>query len=237
MTAPQDSERNGPAAADAAAGAGARGRGGRIPAGRRAVRFSPLYGRVVGGLKVLLPTVAVALVLVAVAWPLLNEGDRRFTDALTGADRRAAENLAVENARYSGIEEDGQPFSITAESMQQESVDSSTVALTEPKADILLSNGAWVAVTAKSGLLHRTKQVLELTEDVNLFHDSGYEFRTARAVLDLTAGSATGNTPVEGQGPFGYLEAEGFRVTERGDRVTLTGRSTVVIYPQAEGES
>jgi lipopolysaccharide export system protein LptC len=205
-------------------------RGSRIPLGQRSVRLNPFYGQIVGGLKVLLPTLAVAMVLLAAAWPLISEQDKRFVEALTGADRQAAENLAVKNPRYSGIEEDGQPFTITAESMQQESLESDLVDLVAPKADILLSNGAWVAVTAETGLLNRPAQVLELTDDVNLFHDLGYEFRTNQAILDLLAGTASGNLPIYGQGPFGFIEAEGFRVQDHGSRVALTGKSRVVIY-------
>lgn len=233
MTAPGDS--GSPETTGGAAQAGARGA--RIPLGQRSVRLNRFYGRFVGGLKVLLPTLAVTLMLLAAAWPIISEQEERFVEALTGADRRAAENLAVKNPRYAGIEEDGQPFTITAESMQQESLDSEFVDLVRPKADILLSNGTWVAVTAENGLLNRPAQVLELTDDVNLFHDLGYEFRTNQAVLDLMAGNASGDLPVYGQGPFGYLEGEGFRVRDRGARLALTGKSKVVIYPDQGGDS
>mgnify|MGYP003701286093 CR=1 FL=1 len=237
---PRDTDDGSPGPREATGGPtgeAARPRGARIPLGERSVQLNRFYGRFVGGLKVLLPTLAVALVLLAGAWPMISEQDQRFVEALTGADRRAAENLAVKNPRYSGLEEDGQPFTITAESMQQESIDAETVDLVRPKADILLSNGAWVAVTAENGMLNRPAQVLELRDDVNLFHDLGYEFRTNQAILDLLAGTATGYLPVTGQGPFGYLEAEGFRVLDRGARVALTGRSKVVIYPDRGDES
>lgn len=235
MAAPGDMD--GSAGAGAGAAPARRVPGTRIPLGRRHARFNPAYGRLVGSLKVLLPTVAVALVLLAAAWPFLSEENTRFANALTGADRRAAENLEVQSARYSGIEEDGQPFTVTAESMQQESVESDIVALDQPKADILLSNGAWVAVTALSGTFNQAEKVLHLTDDVNLFHDLGYEFRTQTAVLDLLGGSARGDAPVHGQGPFGYLEAEGFRVENRGAKIELRGQSKVVIYPDADGGS
>ncbi|MEQ8604979.1 MAG: LPS export ABC transporter periplasmic protein LptC [Marivibrio sp.] len=232
MTDRRDQEPTPPRSGAASPAAGAPPRGARIPLGRRATRLNPVYGRLVGWLKVLLPTVAVALVLLVAAWPLIVEQEARFADALSGADRRAAENLEVRNARYTGIEEDGQPFTVTAESMHQESVDATVVELVGPKADILLANGAWVAVTAANGTLNRAAQVLELTDDVNVFHDLGYEFRTQQAILDLVGGSAFGGLPVEGQGPFGYIEGEGFRVEGRGDRIKLTGKSKVVIYPE-----
>ena len=88
-------------------------------------------------------------------------------------------------------------------------------------------------MTATNGNFNRDDQLLELTGNVNLFHDSGYEFRTESAVFDLTAGDATGTEPVEGQGPFGHLKAEGFRIYNRGERVEFTGKSKLTINPKA----
>ena len=66
--------------------------------------------------------------------------------------------------------------------------------------------------------------------NVNLFHDLGYEFKSESATLDLMQGNAFGFDPIQGQGPFGYLEAEGFQLMNRGEQVQLTGKSRVIIY-------
>ena len=42
-----------------------------------------------------------------------------------------------------------------------------------------------------------------------------------------------GDEPVRGQGPFGTLEAEGFRILDRGKRLVLSGKSRLVLYPVA----
>ena len=96
-------------------------------------------------------------------------------------------------------------------------------ALTDP--ELFLSS-----VTAIEGEYNREAQLLLMKGGVNLFHDMGYEFQTESANLDLVQGEAFGNEPVFGQGPFGYLEAKGFRIINRGERVILTGQSKVIIY-------
>ncbi len=204
---------------------------------RERPRYSPLYGRFVGIAKVLLPTIATALIVIIVVWPELSEQENRFRLGPTRIDRSEAENLRMVNARFTGVDANTRPFTVTAESADQAKPGSERIVLTAPKADILLGNGAWIALTATSGAFNREKQILELTGNVNLFHDSGYEFQTESAVFDLTAGDATGTEPVTGQGPFGQLRAEGFRIYDRGARIEFTGKAKLTILPGAKDGS
>lgn len=204
-----------------------RGDGIPLSIGRR--RLNQSYGRMVGWLKVLLPTIAVVLVALVVIWPYLQEEGTRIVEDITDAGRLVTEHMEVSEAKYSGVSEDGQRYTITAETVQQESVDALMVAFTNPRADINLTDGSWALVTAETGTLDRENNVLELNTTVNLFHDQGYEFRTESATFDLMGGSAYGFDPVFGQGPFGYVEAEGFQALDRGTLVQLTGKAKVVI--------
>lgn len=204
---------------------------------RERPRYSPIYGRFVGIAKILLPTIATALIAVIVVWPELSEQESRFRLGPARIDRSEAENLRMVNARFTGVDASKRPFTVTADTAGQSNSKSADITLTAPKADILLSNGAWVALTANGGNFNREKQILELTGNVNLFHDSGYEFRTKSAVFDLTAGDATGVDPVEGQGPFGHLQAEGFRIYNRGERVEFTGKAKLTITPRSKKQS
>ena len=126
-----------------------------------------------------------------------------------------------------------QTFSITADIAKNLLNAEKSVELEMPKADISLDDGSWLVVTAKNGIYVRLNQTLTLNEQVNLFHDSGYEFRTETADIDLTTGTASGSMPIEGQGPFGRLKAEGFRLVDKGRTTYFTGKSKLTIYPGA----
>jgi len=199
---------------------------------RERPRYNPLYGRFVSITKVILPTIATAIIALIVVWPELNEQEDRFVLGPARIDRSEAENLRMVNARFTGSDATRRPYTITADTADQANAESAVIALDAPKADIALSNGAWVALTATSGSFDRNSQVLELNGGVNLYHDSGYEFRTDSAVFDLTAGDATGIEPVQGQGPFGQLQAEGFRIYNRGERVVFTGKAKLTLTPK-----
>jgi lipopolysaccharide export system protein LptC len=209
-------------------------RGYSIPLDIGKRRFNQSYGLLVGWLKLLLPTVALVLVIIAVFWAYFEDEGKIITDTLTRANDLVSEHLEVSQAKYTGLSDDGQRYTITAETVQQETVDAPHVLFVQPRADIHLDNGSWALVSANRGSLDRENQVLELTEAVNLFHDLGYEFRTESATLDLAAGSAYGFDPVEGQGPFGYVEADGFQIIDRGEIVQLTGKARIVIHDTHE---
>jgi lipopolysaccharide export system protein LptC len=204
---------------------------------RERPRYNPLYGRFVSVTKVLLPVIATALIALIVAWPELSEQNNRFSLGPARIDPAEAENLRMINARFIGVDATKRPYAVTADSADQVTAKSDEVTLVAPKADILLGNGAWVALTAQTGIFNREKQILELTGGVNLFHDSGYEFQTESIVVDLAAGDAIGTEPVRGQGPFGQLRAEGFRIYNRGERVEFLGKSKLVIRSTVKGKS
>ena len=140
------------------------------------------------------------------------------------------------NARYDGIDEQNRPFSVTADLATQDSADADIVDLELPKADITLEDGTWLAITAKTGRYRREAEIVELAGEVVLFHDEGFEVRTDAATVYLSEGDAEGILPVQGQGPAGELNAEGFQLINQGERIIFTGRSRLLLQPEADEE-
>jgi lipopolysaccharide export system protein LptC len=197
----------------------------------RSTRVSRRYGRFVGFMRVFLPTIAAALIVIVAMWPQFSDQQRRFSITPAKVDHRIVKNLTMVNGVYTGVDEKRRPYTVTSDSVSLASLKSPKISLTGPKADILMENGAWVAVTADAGKFHKETKKLDLIGNVSLFHDSGYEFRTQKISVDLAKGSAHGDTAVKGQGPFGSLESQGFRAHNRGERVVFTGKAKLVLYP------
>ncbi len=184
-------------------------------------------------MKFILPAVALALVVLVMAWPYLRSNDLRFRLNFAAMNANQTEDPSMVNPRYLGIDKDNQAFSITADLARKLTEEGANVELEMPKADIALEDGTWLVLTAENGVFKRLKNTLDLTGAVNLFHDSGFEFRTAKASIDLETGGAKGNVAVRGQGPFGDLRAEGFSLIEKGRTILFTGKSKLMIYPTA----
>lgn len=187
------------------------------------------YAVTITALKILLPAIAIALLILVAVWPhfLLDGG--RFEIAADESGDVGIDRLSMINPHFQGTDSRNRPFTVTAERAVQDLTDDDLILLAQPKADMTLEDGAWVALQAAQGFYRRGAETLRLAGGVDLFHDQGYEIHTPSAALDLNRGTAEGHEPVAAQGPFGELTAEGFRVAERGAIVEFIGRSRLLL--------
>lgn len=192
-------------------------------------RFRSRYSRFVTLMKYALPVVAGSVLLLVVVWPEFKPKPERFAIGISDLKVNVEGGQRVVNARFTGVDSENRPFSVTADAVVQDAKDG--VKLTQPKADVTLAGNSWVAIAAPQGTLWRKQEVLNLVGGVDLFHDDGYEFQTEEARIDLRSGAASGDTQVKGQGPFGTVNAEGFRIVDSGDRIIFNGKSRLVIFP------
>jgi lipopolysaccharide export system protein LptC len=194
----------------------------------RSIRYSLFVARA----RFAMPIVAGAIILLVGAWPSLTSGlDRLARHARL--DMGQLRDLRMLHPRYTGIDKDGRPFSLTAEAAREQGVNTGTadslVALDAPRADILTKEGAWIVASGKTGIYQPQTHFLDLSGDVVMFHDKGYRLTTATARVDLDAGSAEGRDPISGGGPSGTIKGEGFRVLQKGDVLQVTGHAELVM--------
>jgi lipopolysaccharide export system protein LptC len=195
----------------------------------RSVRYSRLVARA----KLTMPLTAGAIILLVGAWPTLMAGFDRFVTHLPRLDASLIRDLRMLSPRYTGLDKDGRPFTITADAAREQGVNTGTaeslVALDGPKADILTKEGAWIVASGRTGIYQPQSHYLDLSGDVVMLHDKGYRLNTATARVDLDAGAAEGHDPVTGGGPSATLKGEGFRVLNKGDVLQVLGKSELVM--------
>lgn len=180
-------------------------------------------------LKRLLPAAAlVLLVLLAVA-PNLRIGpatDRVTYHAVASAGSNALSTM--QNAQYHGVDQHGQPFTLTADEANQRGTDD--VLLAKPVGDITLTSGAWLMLSSDAGVFNQKSQLLNLHGNVTLYRNDGTMMTVPIAAIDLRAGTASSAAPVAAQGPFGTLNAaKGFNITERGTDVKFLGPAKLTL--------
>lgn len=198
--------------------------------------FDARRSRFVNLMKLVLPLVAGALVAVVIVWPQLRDNRETFRLGTAELSVTAGAGQEMTRARFQGIDNRGRPFSVTSTTVSQPG-GAAVAELAQPKADIALNGDDWVAVSAETGRFDRDSKVLWLGGGVDLFHDSGYELHTASVSLDFTQGTAAGDEPVTGHGPFGEIEAAGLRVYDGGNRVVFPGKARLVLHPAGPGRS
>jgi lipopolysaccharide export system protein LptC len=192
------------------------------------------YTRFVSLMKVALPMAAGVLVLLVVTWPQIEKRSEGFRLGATGIAVEDSKGQRIVNARFNGVDENGRPYTVTADGARQAEAESDNVELQFPKADITLNAESWIALSAETGTYRKQSELLDLAGNVTGFHDQGYEFNTSRARVDLARGTASGDAPVAGHGPLGEMKGEGFRLSERGTRILFTGKSKLTIFPSAK---
>ena len=200
--------------------------------------FNPRYSRFVGLAKRVLPGVALTLLVLIAVWPRIQtELGRRVNFALPRIDPREALDLRMVSPRYAGVDRQNRPFVITAEVARQANSADDLVSLEGPKGDLTTQNGSWLELSGYTGIYHQQAQLLDLFGNVELFQDKGNEFRTDSAHIDVANGTAEGNEPVDGQGPFGHISGEGFRILDHGDIIIFTGASHLELLSGEKKES
>ena len=196
------------------------------------------YSRFVYLTKLALPAAACGLLLLVAAWPRLEGVFETGRFAAPRIDLSEARDLHMAAARYTGIDREDRPFTITADTARQKPVPGSSpggdnlITLERPKGDLTTAGGNWLELSASTGLYQPQPQLLDLFGEVALYQDKGNEFHSTTAHVDMAAGTAEGDDPVTGQGPFGSVTAEGFRILGRGDTIIFKGRAKLEIQPR-----
>jgi lipopolysaccharide export system protein LptC len=164
------------------------------------------YSRFVKMMRVALPLAALGLFTALVVWP---EIDKKIT-SITPQMKVSAENVKNElvNPRFEGVDDNQQPYTITASRALQSEDLPNVLKLQLPVADITLRGNQWVAAEAKKGLYDQTTRKLELEKEVFLFYDEGYEMTMEKLLVDMKAKKMWSDTEVQGKGPKGSIEAK-----------------------------
>lgn len=183
----------------------------------------------VGIAKRVLPAVGLLILAALVAAPELRSGpeaDRVAYKIESSATALPASKLV--GAKYHGVDGQGQPYTVTADSAVELSGD--RVTLAAPMGDITLKSGAWLMLKAADGVYHPHSGKLELTGGVTIYRNDGMILTTKEMQVDMHAGTAQTSDPAAVQGPFGTLNAaNGFSLTNRGANVTFKGPATLVL--------
>ena len=177
--------------------------------------------------KRLLPVFALALLSAIALWPDIEGTHNAARITYHRVPGAAADTATMTGAHYQGIDQQGRPFTLTAVTAVQ--TDPNHVRLTRPEGDMTLQSDSWLMLKALHGLYRQRTQHLDLSGHVSLYRDDGTTMRTAAASIDMKNSTADGHAPISAEGPFGTLDAQGFKLVDHGTRVTFIGPAKLVL--------
>ncbi len=191
--------------------------------------------RLVRRLRLILPVSGVVLVAALLFNTRSNEAPDAFLDDFKDLSA-SPEELRVANPRFDGIDDKGDPFEITAASAKQRPDSPDYVELALPRATQGAQDRTTV-VTAQKGLYDRDKNVLALSDGVELEHefaDETYLLKLPAATVLIDDAKVESNGAVGGKGSDGAELAADHMTAYRADsRVVFEGNVRMRIYPKA----
>ena len=157
---------------------------------------------------------------------------------LTGSGQEIAqldgdEVVTMVNARFTGRNNAGEAYVITAQEARRRRADASVINLTNPR----LVDDKGTEVSAPVGVYYQNAEHLDLFQQVKVRDPDGYEFETSAARVFVQEGRVQGMEPLSGNGPLGDVRADSYEIEDDGDRVIFRGNVDFIIYPEGRDEA
>lgn len=174
------------------------------------------------------------LLVFALVWPIYNAKDKSH-DQIHRLNNAPPKKEMISPV-FTGQDENNKPFILRATKafVHQENPNAgfndSEVLLDFPDGEFLNEKSETVLITADKGVYLPNIKFLKLHTNVHIVTEDGHDFKTESAVVDMRDSSAQGNEPVFGTGPQGNIRAEGFRLVNKGTKVTFIGNSQSQLY-------
>ena len=189
------------------------------------------HDRFVRLLKFGLPAVVICLVLLLAIAPFGQKSEVSFLLDKNKADK-AQERMLVEQARYSGTDDKGQPFEIAANQAVQQSSAVRVVDINGMNARVGLDQGP-VSISAATGRYDLDAQKVAVPGGVKVRDANGYHLDTSGVNIDMKAKQLDSSGPVNGTMRLGQFSG-GHLSADLGNRtVTISGGARLKIVQGA----
>ena len=197
---------------------------------RATLRGARRYSVFVRIMKGALPLMAMGLAILVLVY-VLQPPPARMQMAFQRLGS-LANDLAMDNPRLSGTDNDGQPFVVSARRAIPDGSGAARIRMQELVADFSLRDGTGIHVTAASGLIDTRTRVLEMSGGIHLTSQNGYDAKAPVATADLRAGTIHGENGIAADGAFGRITAQRFAMNRESRQLHFWGDIRMLLNPQ-----
>jgi lipopolysaccharide export system protein LptC len=203
---------------------------------REALHSAWRYSIFVTVMKGALPILALGLGVAVLVYILQPRDTERVRLTFEQLDRIQDDHTMV-RPQLTGTGDDGQPFTITAASAVQDEKVADKVRLEDVTADIGMSNGATLHVTASHGIADTRLHLLDVSGGIHLTSEDGYDARTEAASADLKSGLIHGEQQVVVTSKFGRVTARRFALNQTTRQLRFSGRVRMLLNPAPQKQA
>lgn len=185
-------------------------------------------------LRVMLPVAALLLIVAFFFNTRTNVADDAFLDDF--ADMNAtSQNMSSVKPQFSGVDNNGNPYEITADSASQKAEDRDIVELNQPRA-VTAGADTKSVVAATAGVFNTDDKKLLLKDGVTFEREIGrdqYVLKSQTATVSIDDQTVVTGSSVAGEGPDGStLKADRMQANNRDGGVVFEGGVSMRIYPK-----
>lgn len=194
------------------------------------------YSRVVRGLKVMLPIVALGLLATLFLFTDPPDPDRALPYAEVDVDQ-LARDLRVTQPRFAGVLEDGRELTLIAERATPEfdqQGEGQAVVFEEVRGRVALSQDNTLEITSGRGRLDVPEQVAYLSGTVEAQSTAGFRLTSDALSLFLSTLRLVSDSPIRIEGPGVSMTAGAMTLSEDGTRQLLSFNGGVRLIYQAQ---
>ena len=189
------------------------------------------HDRIVRLAKIGLPLIAAAFLVILAVAPFDREDDVSFILDKNEVDK-AAERMRIETARYSGEDNRGNKFEITAQRALQQSSDQPIVSIEGMMARLGLDQGP-VTIAADQGRYDLDTHLVDIIGPVRVRGPEGYRLETRDVTVDLKERTMQSHGAASGTMRLGQFQAGNLSADLGERRIVLDGGARLKIVQGA----
>jgi len=129
---------------------------------------------------------------------------------------------------FMGLDKKKKPFKVSALKATRYNNNQDEFNLEEPKGEIE-SDSEKFFMNGDFGVYNKKSQILTVEGDVKLTDKISMEFKTSKAFFDFKKEILFSNTDVIGIKKHSVIEAEGFKILNKKNKIIFTGKSKLIL--------
>lgn len=194
-----------------------------------------LYSQIIGGLKILLPLVAIGSMSTMFLMSKSAPDQTKLPFAQSGLVEKIRDQQ-LSQPYFSGTMKTGDAISLSAVSIRPDPEVSGRVLAKNVLTTLSEPSGNQVTLAGASGQYTGASSLLELDQGVQIVSQDGYQFSASDLKLNIETLGMSANGPIQGTGPQGIITADRLEVSRKnpqdGFLIVFKGGVKLIYTPQ-----
>lgn len=195
-----------------------------------------LYSQVIGGLKILLPLIAIGSMSTMFLMSKSAPDQTKLPFAQTGLVEKIRDQQ-LSQPYFSGTTKAGDAISLSAASIRPDPDVSGRILAKNVLTTLTEPSGNQVTLAGAAGQYSETSSLLELDQGVQIVSHDGYQFSATDLEMNVQTMTMSANGPIQGTGPQGVITADRLEVSREnpqgGFLIVFKGGVKLIYTPQS----